>query len=80
MARSEGYIRIFCDIPGCSNEVEFELCSIVSGNNSWDDRNINQELENMGWLATTDDNGDDVDYCDNCVTEMESLEESNNEE
>lgn len=80
MSRGEATLQIWCDTDGCKNSIELDLCPLASQNESWDDRNINRELERNGWETYSDIE----DYCPSCIRAIteseEELEEAMEEE
>jgi hypothetical protein len=64
---------LFVECDECKDKVELEMTELFQySGKSWDTRNINRKLEQMGW-----DVNEQSDYhlCDICIAERELEEE-----
>jgi transcription elongation factor Elf1 len=46
----------------CNMEIEVELTELFSDNNMWDDRDVERQLEQEGWIFDGEENW----ICENC--------------
>lgn len=65
--RSDAYILVQCDGPGCTDSIEIELTSIARG--GYDMRNLDADLQRWGWTTK-----DGLDLCEECSEPEEEAE------
>ncbi len=52
----EAHAVVFCNAKDCRERIEVTLTETVTGSgNSWDDRNVNDELFEEGWSVSGDE-------------------------
>jgi len=64
MSRSDAHIIVTCDKCGLDEEIKL---TALARRGNWDERNVDSELEAMGWLPDDDKNHD---ICEECLIEM----------
>lgn len=65
--RSAPFVTVTCDAEGCQATEEIELTEVARG--AWDDRDVDDELEGLGWHS---EGGSD--YCPECWEAAHELE------
>ena len=65
MSRDSATVKVWCDGKECKECEEIELTALARYG-SWDERNVNRELEDMGWYV---DEENDIYYCPDCADE-----------
>lgn len=64
--RGSPVLLVTCDL--CPHTIELELTDLADG--GWDDRDVNEELDQSGWVII---NGQDI--CEYCYVELPEEDE-----
>lgn len=69
MSRQDAVLNVYCDGPSCDEFVSVDLTALAMSG-SWDERNVEEDLEDAGWCVKWD-----KDYCSGCTIDLFACEQ-----
>lgn len=65
--KTDATIEVYCDSPDCKESTTVSLTVTAGG---YDERNVDDELEQLGWLVT-----EDGEFCESCAADKQQVEQ-----